>query len=425
MSPLRKPRVLWIATKSPFPATDGGRLVTASTLDALTDEGVEITVVCSSAAESIPKSAPRQPEYVADRLTNGIRLVVVQAAPASWPRAAALGLRAGHPVSVARHTSAAVTARIADLVRTTAFDIVHIEQPQALVNAAPALAAGLASVLRAQNVESLVWAAATSRHTLLAPLFRLEARRFRHFEASALTMVDQTMALSTTDATRLAMLAPSAADRITCVPPPFIAGPAADIVDTGNPTFTWIGSAGWPVNDDAVEWLVADVWPEVARRVPEARLRLFGQTRAAGGGRDGGRAAEQADANGIARHPAPDDCSVAFTPGTILLLPLRTAAGVRMRLLDAWARGVPAVATPAAVDGLDTADERDVLIAADAHGFAEACARLARDGDLRARLVAGGRATLARRHDPATVARAMIAVYDAAIARCRAGRHGR
>lgn len=421
MSPLRKPRVLWIATKSPFPATDGGRLVTASTLDALTDEGVEITVVCSSAAESILKSAPRQPDSVAERMTNGTRLIVVRAAPASWPRAAALGLRAGHPVSVARHTSAAMTARIADLVRTTAFDIVHIEQPQALVNAAPALAAGLASVLRAQNVESLVWAAATSRHRLLAPLFRLEARRFRHFEASALTMVDQTMALSTTDATRLARLAPSAADRITCVPPPFIAGPAAAIVETGSPTFTWIGSAGWPVNDDAVEWLVRDVWPEVAKRVPEARLRLFGQARAPGDRHEGA----QADDNGIARHPAPDDCSTAFTPGTILLLPLRTAAGVRMRLLDAWARGVPAIATPAAVDGLDTADERDVLIAADAHGFAEACARLARDGDLRARLVAGGRATLARRHDPATVARATIAVYEAAIARCRAVRHAR
>ena len=94
---------------------------------------------------------------------------------------------------------------------------------------------------------------------------------------------------------------------------------------------------------------------------------------------------------------------------------MRAAAGVRMRVLEAWARGVPVIASPAAVAGLDTEDGRDVLIAADARAFAEAAARLAAEPSLRARLVHEGRATLARRHDPERIAEATLDVYRQAI----------
>jgi glycosyltransferase involved in cell wall biosynthesis len=111
----------------------------------------------------------------------------------------------------------------------------------------------------------------------------------------------------------------------------------------------------------------------------------------------------------------PRDSAEAFMPGGILLIPMRSAAGVRMRVLEAWARGVPVIASPAAIAGLDAEDGRDVLIAADGRAFAEAAARLAGQPSLRARLVEGGRAMLARRHDPKRIAEATLDVYRQAI----------
>ncbi len=102
-------------------------------------------------------------------------------------------------------------------------------------------------------------------------------------------------------------------------------------------------------------------------------------------------------------------------PGGILLIPMRAAAGVRMRVLEAWARGVPVIASPAAIAGLDAEDGRDVLMAADGRAFAEAAVRLAGEPSLRARLVHEGRATLARRHDPKRIAEATLDVYRQAI----------
>jgi len=391
-------RVLWVATKAPLPATDGGRLVMGATIEALAEAevGVDVTLVAPRAGASEARGP------------SGVRTIVVETQPRSWISACGHSLRSGRPMSVERHANAAVAARVADLLRRESFDLVHVEQPQALSGAAPAWQAGMPCVLRAQNVESAVWDAAAQRRGLTAPLFRAEARRMRRFEAAALATAHVTIALSHADAAQLAALNRSA--RVVVVPPP-AASPSMEAttrVIGGDPPFAWIGSGGWSPNQEALRWLVGGIWPAVSARVPRAHLHVFG----APPGRDAT----------ITWHDAPRDSGDAFGAGTILLLPLRIAAGVRMRLLEAWARGIPVIASPAAVEGLDTCDGRNVLLASDAFGFGEAGARLATSPDLRARLVQGGRATLARWHDPAEVAQATLAVYREAISAARAAR---
>jgi len=96
---------------------------------------------------------------------------------------------------------------------------------------------------------------------------------------------------------------------------------------------------------------------------------------------------------------------------------LRVASGVRMKVLEAWARGIPVVATPAAAAGLECADGCELLLADDADGFARALDRLRSEPALRERLVAAGRAALAARHAPASVATELAAAYAMAAAR--------
>jgi glycosyltransferase involved in cell wall biosynthesis len=107
-----------------------------------------------------------------------------------------------------------------------------------------------------------------------------------------------------------------------------------------------------------------------------------------------------------------EDSAQAFAEGSVLLVPLRIASGVRMKILEAWARGVPVVATPTALAGLEAKDGRDALVAADPASFARALKRLKDEPGLAASLVEGGRRSLAERHDPAKVARDLLAIYE-------------
>jgi glycosyltransferase involved in cell wall biosynthesis len=391
--------VLWIATKAPLPAIDGGRLVMTLTLEALIAAGVDVTLVAPSIADA-GAGAPA-----------GVRAHFVDVRPRPWWTAGVSSLRSGRPLTIERHTHLAIAQRIADLLPREKFDLVHVEQPQALPAAMPLVRTGMPFVLRAQNVESAIWSR-LPRGRLVSPLLRAEGRRLRRFETAAVVMAQVTIALSEPDAAKLAALDPAAA-RVIVIPPP---GPRAAVVPVssdlrestlaGEPAFVWIGSAGWPPNEEGGRWLIAEIWPAIAATLPQARLHLFG----------GNARGYEAPPHVIA-HVAPRESGEAFDPRSILLLPLRTPTGVRMRLLEAWSRGTPVIASPAAVEGLETTDGDDVLIAASAADFAACAARLAASADLRTRLIHGGRATLARRHDPAAVARATIAAYHEAIAR--------
>jgi glycosyltransferase involved in cell wall biosynthesis len=406
-------RILWVATKAPTPITDGGRAVMLATIEALvTSANARLTVVTPLPIDG-DRGNPGSVENptIVRSVQENPRYLQQSSYFLDWPNSIVRSFRSGRPVSVERHGHAPLAALVATLLRDEPpFDVVHSEQLQALPIAEPARRAGVACVLRAQNVESAVWdATASAAPAWRAAAMRMEARRLRSFEATAIASVDATIALSPDDAAALALLCPPASSRITTVPPPI---PAAWLAPTdradesdGRSTFLWIGSAGWAPNDGARDWLLDDIWPAIAARVPDARLHVFGSP-----------AGMRVDARGsIVWRDAPRQSAEAFVPGSVLLLPMRSAAGVRMRVLEAWARGVPVIASPAAVAGLDAEDGRDVLVAADGRAFAEAAVRVAGERELRARLVREGRATLARRHDPKRIAEATLDVYRQAI----------
>ena len=140
------------------------------------------------------------------------------------------------------------------------------------------------------------------------------------------------------------------------------------------------------------------MWTEVLRRNPGARLNLFGGD-------------QPKSVAAVDWRPAPPSSIDLFHPAAILAVPLRIASGIRMKILEAWARGVPVVATPEAVRGLEGAGEPGFLLARDGAEFADAIGRIHRRRELADRLVGAGRAALAARHEPGRVTASLEAVY--------------
>jgi glycosyltransferase involved in cell wall biosynthesis len=160
-----------------------------------------------------------------------------------------------------------------------------------------------------------------------------------------------------------------------------------------------MGSSGWLPNRRGAEWFLSEAWPHVRRALPESRLHVFGF------------AGPRLVAEGALLHPPPRDSREAFSAGAVLVVPLDVASGVRMKILESWARGVPVVATPAAAAGLGAESGRELLVAEGAEGFTEALLRLRNEPDLVATLTEAGRALLRRRHEPAAVAATLARVY--------------
>jgi len=382
-------RILWVGTKPPWPPADGGRLVAANTIEALAQAGHAVTVVAPALDREAPPPRP------------GVILHLVPARPLPMLLAASLAALRGAPVSITRHALPAVRAVVDRLLAAEPFDVVHAEQVQAVAQCAPAERLGRPVVFRAQNVESDLWAGAAVRR-LRGIAARFEAARLARWEGEAVGRLAATVALTSADAARLEALA-SGRRRVEVVPAPVASElPPAEGTLAGEPAVVMMGSGGWLPNRRGADWFRAEAWPAIQRELPRARLHVFGI--------EGATAPE----SGIEWHAGPADSRTAFPRGAVLVVPLDLASGVRMKILEAWARGIAVVATPAAAAGLEATDGRELLLAQGAEGFVAALRRLHDESGLASALTTAGRELLRRRHDPAAVAAALAAIYEEA-----------
>jgi glycosyltransferase involved in cell wall biosynthesis len=145
----------------------------------------------------------------------------------------------------------------------------------------------------------------------------------------------------------------------------------------------FVGSYGHAPNADAVRFMCADVMPLLQPGGPSGPVVVAG----AGMPDDLALLASAAGAEPRGFLPSVE---AELATRRISIAPLRFGAGLKGKVGESLAAGVPVVATTIAAEGFDR-PERGMLIADTAAGFAAAIERLSSDDELWARLSQGGR----------------------------------
>ena len=81
-----------------------------------------------------------------------------------------------------------------------------------------------------------------------------------------------------------------------------------------------------------------------------------------------------------------------FERASVVLVPMRSGGGTRLKVLDGLASGRAMVSTTMGAEGIDARDGEHLLLADGTDAFSDAVLRLLGDAALRGRLAAGGRA---------------------------------
>jgi glycosyltransferase involved in cell wall biosynthesis len=109
------------------------------------------------------------------------------------------------------------------------------------------------------------------------------------------------------------------------------------------------------------------------------------------------------------------DTAPYYRAADALVVPLAFGAGTRIKLLEAFAWGLPVVTTTQGASGLAVADGVHALIADSADAMAAAVARLLADGQLRARLAAAGFGLVTERYEFSAVMPRIARFFQAAV----------
>jgi glycosyltransferase involved in cell wall biosynthesis len=146
---------------------------------------------------------------------------------------------------------------------------------------------------------------------------------------------------------------------------------AADPVGVDPPRVLFVGSFTHPPNTDAALWLARELFPPVRSEHPDARLVLVGADPPPELVALGGEAIEVTG--------AVPDVAPYIGEAAVVVAPVRSGGGMRVKVLEALAAGKAIVATPLAAEGLAITAGTHLEIATDAVGFRRELSRLLGD----------------------------------------------
>ncbi len=146
-----------------------------------------------------------------------------------------------------------------------------------------------------------------------------------------------------------------------------------------SPSLVFVGFLPHTPNEEGLRWFLEKVWPQVRRAEPDVRLTVVGA------GASNHMLGLMHD-SGVDYRGFVEDLRALYAQSRVYLAPIFTGGGIRTKILEAMAAGVPVVSSKFAPLGLGT-EEGEHLLAADSPGeYARDVLRLLKDDTLCRRL---------------------------------------
>ena len=177
-------------------------------------------------------------------------------------------------------------------------------------------------------------------------------------------------------------------------------------------TMLFLGSFRHDPNRVALDWFVRQVLPAILEREPGAKLVVIGS--------DPPPPHAYADFGGaLELRGFVDDVREPLARCAVFVCPILSGSGVRVKLLEAFAAGIPVVSTRVGAEGLSGEDGRFCLLSDDPAGFAGRVLRLFADPQAAAEMADRARAEVVEHWDMAAITARLVDGYRKMAARKR------
>jgi len=344
-------RILFLCNKSPWPPKEGGPIAMNMLIEGMLDAGHTVKVLAVNSFKYDVKADDIPREY---RLRTGIELIDVDLKVRPWP--AFKNLFTSRSYHVERFISKAFAARLEEVLRESEWDIVQLET--LLMGSYIGLIRRHSKakiVLRAHNIEHLIWerVAANTSNPLKKWYLDHLARTFKLYELTVPGLVDGIAAITSKDAAFFAQYTEKPVISL-----PFGINPsdyASGKPPSGQPTIFIIGAMNWIPNEEGVRWFLQNVWTDLHKRYPWLNFHIAGREMP---GWMKNLKLENVVVEGEVR-----DASAFFEANDIMIVPLFSGSGIRIKVIEAMAYGKTVVSTTLGAEGIEYTRGDNLLIA--------------------------------------------------------------
>ena len=398
-----KERILMIAELCPFPMDSGGKLRTGNLLIQLSQR-FDVDYVCYS----VDPVTEKQVEIL-KRYCKSVH-VYDEGRPSKMKHLQHFLLgKSGIACAV---SSKNMQRKINELAEANTYKFVWVERIYCFPYVRSLLKKPnrVPVILNYHDVDHVsVRAFETGARSLLRKVyFHEEYRRGVNMEREALKKVDRLLAVSENDLQIFQSTFPFNQEKWLCV----LNGVDMSLAEAyrdrkrDDKTVIFVGSMNYVFNTQGIEWFLDHVWPTISRQCPDVQLKI------AGSGHVDPALMQKAKNSSNARFLGyVDDINELYAESTLLVVPLLSGSGTRMKIGEALSFRLPVVSTAIGAEGLPLVNGKDILIADDPELFAQKVVTLLKDRELQEKIGENGYRAIREHYDWPVVADKMISQF--------------
>ena len=371
----------------------------------LMEAGCEVRVL-TLCSEKHPVQESRIPESY----SRATRFEAVEVDLGVHPIDAGVALLCGESYHVKRFISKAFAQRLEAVLKEERFDVVHVES----IFLTPYLPVirrygrGAAVVLRAHNVEHLIWnrVSQSERNPLKKWYLKHLSLTLAAYEREHLNEYDGVVSITENDGQLLREMG--------CRKPmesiPFGIKPEViENVEEEPGSLFHIGSMDWMPNREGIHWFLDEVWPMVHEQLPGLTLYLAGRKMPA--------SLMKKEVPGVRVIGEVPDANYFIASKQINVVPLLSGSGLRVKIIEAMAAGKVVVTTTIGAEGIGCTDGKDVLIADTPQQFVEQLRRCVENPDFRHEVAANAARMINERYGVERLTQRMLDFYQSILDR--------
>lgn len=396
-------KILLLCKKYPWPLKDGEVIAIHHMILGFTNHGHQVTVLAFNTTKhftntaELPETERERASYIEVPIDTSLKVTD-----------AVVNLFEAVPYHIRRFTSSAFKNQLIALLTQESFDLIQLEG----IHLCPYLDtireySNAPVTLRAHNVESLIWdrLAREEQSTLKSLYLKMQAKRLAAYEKGMVNKVDAVIPISEVDQMKLSAWGLKV-PIFTCPTGIDLHRYEPYLKSTVNlKAVGFIGSLDWMPNQNGIRWFVEKCWPGIVAEHKDAMLYIAGRNMP-------GEMRELEQVTGVKVLGEVDDALRFMMQCGIIIVPLFSGSGMRIKIIEAMALGKPVVTTPVGLEGIDAREGEDCLVADTAERFTEAVISLLEHSDRQLEVSRNARRFIENHYDNDTFTGELIRFYQ-------------
>lgn len=345
-------KILQLTKKFPFPLKDGESIAVSNLSESLCNLGCEITLLSMNTSKhyvsiaSLPDSYAHYAEIHTVDLDNRVT-----------PAGAFANLFSKDSYHVSRFYFKAFEDKLKNLLQNNDYDFVQLETLYLTPYVDCIRAHSSAKIImRSHNVEFEIWERITSNTTFFLKKWYLRylTQKLKRFELDNLNKYDALITVTQRDLnsyiefgyTGKGMSLPIGLNINDYEP-----------LDTENkfPSLSFIGSLDWIPNLEGLQWFLEKIWPDLHTKNPFLKLFIAG--------RNTPDSIKDLASDSIIIEGEVEDAKAFINSHEIMIVPLLSGSGMRVKILEGMALGKVVVSTSIGMEGIHAKDGEEILCA--------------------------------------------------------------